>query len=504
MSSQAPAINAAPPPPQAPTASEFTRALELAGLVARAPLRRKRLAALVLALGLVATALAAAFAPRVYSVDTKILAQRNLVMPSLGNPRRSVPSDSDAPTRAAAESILRRDNLVAITREANLVERWDRERPPILHLKDQAVRAVKGPLSPEDKERAIVEVLEKKLWVMADDATIRIALEWSDPNTAFDIVSLAERNYFADRSAVEVAVIVDTIGILTVEADRQREAVDQAFSRVVELRREALEAPEPTSAPAAAPPAPAPRTRVVVTTPKPAPSAAVIDTKIAARLDEKRRAIRAIEEPRQQRIAELTAQRSRLLLTYTEQHPSVLQVDAELKAARAEPSALAELRAEEQALVAALADAGSPAPLPRPVQRRITVTPAPSQTPGGSETLQLQREEEPDLTNAKAKLAVATRKYEDLMDRIDSARIELQTAQAAFKYRYVVVDPPEIPQKATRPAPLLLLLGGLVLSTVLALFVTAAKDLAGGRFVEAWQVRRKLSLPVLAEIDAVR
>jgi hypothetical protein len=86
------------------------------------------------------------------------------------------------------------------------------------------------------------------------------------------------------------------------------------------------------------------------------------------------------------------------------------------------------------------------------------------------------------------------------MDRVDAARIELHAAQAAFKYRYTVVDPPEIPKEAKRPDRVLLSVGGLFLGAVLAVFAAAARDLAGGRFVEAWQVRRLLGVPVLAEI----
>ena len=43
---------------------------------------------------------------------------------------------------------------------------------------------------------------------------------------------------------------------------------------------------------------------------------------------------------------------------------------------------------------------------------------------------------------------------------------------------------------------------GLVLSVLLAFFVAAAKDLSGGLFLEAWQVRRKLSIPILAEVES--
>jgi uncharacterized protein involved in exopolysaccharide biosynthesis len=499
MSTLPTAPSSVPPPAEpAPAASDYVRATELLGLVARAPLRRRRLAAAVFGLAVAVSVATAALVPRVYAVDTKILTQRNLVMPSLGNPRRSVPMESDAPTRAAADVILGRDNLLAIVREANLVERWEAERSMMLRLKDRAVRAVRPSPTDEDKERAIVTVLEKKLSVQADDAIIRISVEWPSPQTAYEIVSLAQRNFLAGRSAVEVAIIADTIGILTVEAGRQREAVDAAFARVVQLRKASLDTTEQAAPPAAAP-ASTPR---LVAAPAPAPKpAAPVDPKIATQLEDKRRAIRAIEEPRQQRIAELEARRARLLMTFTEAHPEVVQVDAELKAARVEPSVLAELRREEAELVTKLNEMAAPEPgRARPRPRMVLVTPASPSSPAAPVADVLTREEEPELADAKARLQVATRRYEDLMDRIDSARIELDTAQAAFKYRYNVVEPPELPREVARPNAVMIALGGILLGALLAFFVAAAGDLASGRFVEAWQVRRKLSIPLLAEI----
>ena len=207
----------APPRDVAAPVPEDPRLSELGGLILRAPMRRSRLAAAVFAIAAIVSTATALLMPRVYAVDTKILTQRNLVMPSLGNPRSAVPMDSDAPTRAAADVILGRDNLVAIIKEADLVARWEAERAPVLRLKDRAVAAFRPPPTDDDKVRALIAVLEKKLYVQADDSTIRIGVEWPDPNTAYEIVSLAQRNFFTGRSAVEVAVIGDTIAILQLD-----------------------------------------------------------------------------------------------------------------------------------------------------------------------------------------------------------------------------------------------------------------------------------------------
>src|SRR5678816_1805861 len=72
--------------------------------------RRRKLLALTVG----ATLAALSVMPRTYRVEATLLAQRNTVMPSLSNPNRRVPLEADSPTRAAAETVLRRDNLLSL------------------------------------------------------------------------------------------------------------------------------------------------------------------------------------------------------------------------------------------------------------------------------------------------------------------------------------------------------------------------------------------------------
>ena len=83
---------------------DLEKVKEWAGFVLRSVRRRRRRAVVAF---LVAASLAAAVIlalPRMYHVQTQLLAQRNSLMPALGNPGRTVPSDADVPTRAAADS----------------------------------------------------------------------------------------------------------------------------------------------------------------------------------------------------------------------------------------------------------------------------------------------------------------------------------------------------------------------------------------------------------------
>src|SRR5262249_32964806 len=148
---------------------DLDRLKELLGFVVRAPRRRKRLSAAVLVVTLVVGFLVAQYWPRSYNCETRILAQKNLVLPALDNPTRAVPHDADAPTKNAADSILKQDNLVAAVKQLDIIDRWEATRQPILRFKDK----VFGGLSkkPEDERlRDMVGLLQTRLLVGSDES----------------------------------------------------------------------------------------------------------------------------------------------------------------------------------------------------------------------------------------------------------------------------------------------------------------------------------------------
>lgn len=59
--------------------------------------------------------------PRIYNSQVKLLVQPDLVGPALSNPGRAVPHE-DNPLANVADTIMRRDNLVALVKETNLVD----------------------------------------------------------------------------------------------------------------------------------------------------------------------------------------------------------------------------------------------------------------------------------------------------------------------------------------------------------------------------------------------
>src|SRR3990172_2605934 len=153
-------------------------------------LRRHRLlAATTLLLSICASVGALWALPKTWHSETRILAQRNQVMASLGNPGRNMPIDSDAPTRAASETVLRRDNLVALVKQTSLMDQWARNRAPAGRVMDWVRRLFHGPPTEEERLDALVGMLEKRLWVTTGEGTVTLGLDWPDRQKGFRLVA---------------------------------------------------------------------------------------------------------------------------------------------------------------------------------------------------------------------------------------------------------------------------------------------------------------------------
>jgi uncharacterized protein involved in exopolysaccharide biosynthesis len=100
---------------------------------------------------------------------------------------------------------------------------------------------------------------------------------------------------------------------------------------------------------------------------------------------------------------------------------------------------------------------------------------------------------------SRSRLRIAVTSYQDLLQRLDAARIELQTTRAAFKFKYGVLVPAQVPSRPVSPKATKVLAGGLVLAAILAIFAALALDIVSGRILERWQIERSLGLPVLGE-----
>jgi uncharacterized protein involved in exopolysaccharide biosynthesis len=446
--------------------------------------RRRKLLALSIALLTVGATLALlSVMPRTYRIEAQLLAQRNTIMPALGNPSRKIPFESDSPTRAAAETVLRRDNLLSLMTQTDLMNHWYRDRSWLFRLKDKLVDLISAPTE-EEKTLGMVEFLESRLTVKAVDPTVTISLEWPDAQLGYRLVDSALQNFLEQRHSTEVSTIAETISILEGHAANLKEAIDAEMEDVKQPQAA-------TPAPTASAPAPAPRRDVTTEASK----AELAEVKVM--LDAKSRAINELEDFRRRRLTDLQAQLAQQRATYADAHPAIVTLLQSISAAQEPSPQLQALNKEERDLQAEY---------DRLSARRAEGSAAVARA-RARDTIPLRsgdkRADDLNAEYARTRLRFAMEKYDVLLERIESARIELDTARAAFKYRYGIIRPPTFPRRPEKPKVPLVFAAGVIAALALGTLAAALADLRSGKILESWQMSRTLGLPVLGQIPRV-
>ncbi|HVQ28941.1 MAG TPA: hypothetical protein VMV21_05135 [Vicinamibacteria bacterium] len=453
----------------------------------RRALRRRWLLGLGLFVAVVAVGVAVvALLPRTYHVQTRILAQRNQVIATLGNPNRTLPSEADSPTRGASEAVLRHDSILTLIRQTNLVEQWQGSRTTAGRFKDSLRRLLKRPEpTRQDIEDALATMLKKRLTVWtATEGTVTISVEWADPEMAFKLVEAAQENFLESRHQAEISVIAESISMLEEHASSVRENVDVALAdyRVRRTKGRASDAAETG-------PAPAP------------PAAAVLPdaetAQLALRVTGKRRAVKELEDYRQRRLGELQAQLAEQRAVYADSHPNVVNLRQSIDAISRDSASLVAARKEQEDLEAEyVRRAGHPLEAETtPVSSPLRLTPIePLKV-----ALDPSAKVEPGEEYARQRMTAAVNRYNTLLERVDAAHMELDAARAAFKYRYVVTEPPRAPKDPSTPNVMLLVAAATAAGLALAVIGCILAELRTGLLVQPWQVERSLGLPLLAD-----
>jgi uncharacterized protein involved in exopolysaccharide biosynthesis len=499
-----------------PEGFDVERVREFGGFVLHAARRRPMVAlttfVTVAAIGLVV----AAAMPKTYVAEVKLLAQRGSAIRILSSQNQQMDA-VDNPTKNVSAMIMRRDNLVALAKDTDLVSRFEATRPALLRLRDRWAAKFLGSVSDEDKLLAMVFTLEKQLEVTTtDDTTVNISVEWSNPRIAYDLVTLVQKNFLEARYDGDVAVINDSIGVLEDHAKTELANVDKElaeYQKIVDDRasRTAAAKAAGRAIPTVTPRGPA------TTGPRPmaASAAAASDPEITKELEQKRARIRAVEEAQQRTLEGLKQQLLQAQLTLTPMHPTVIGLQQQIEAASQPSPELAQLRNEEHSLMDELVPprAAPPPPAgPGPMGGPLSLPGSPfgrapsAADAGAAEGLALllppmSEEHDGQLQLAATELGSAIRAYQDVLGRIDGAKVELDITRAAYKHRYTVVTPAEVPRSPKKRSARAIGAGAVIGAALLALLLVTALDLAGGLVLESWQVRRRLKLEVLGELD---
>lgn len=457
-------------------AFESARLMAWVRFVITAPARHKKVALAAFLMVFAVGVLALLVAPIKWTVSGAILAQRSPVMGVLSNPTMN--REWDAPTRAAREQLLRRENLVQLCEETGFVDKYLATRAPAVRARDWLFEKMGRHRTRDQVLEALADTLNDRLvvWV-SPEGLVNISFTWADREIAFEMVQAAVQNFIEGRYATEVKMVGETIAIL--------EGRDAEIQKQVAATLGQLEQKERALRIRNAPPSrPAPRARVA-----PDQETSRLESTLAAR----RRAAAALEEFRQQRLGELQSQLQQQLGIYAPQHPTVQATRRAIENAAGSSAQLEALRTEVHELerelqrrggnVDTLADAGSSAYDDFAAAARLRL-----------------ESDDPRLEYERRQLDMLLRQHQQFTERLDAARVELDTAQAAFKYRYIVVTPPQLPRAPAKPYGLLFLGGGIAGGIAFALFVSAALDILSGRILERWQIEQQLGLTVFNEV----
>lgn len=438
--------------------------------------------------------------PKTYHVETELLTQRNAALAIRGD------QAGEIPTRIAVETIMRRDNLVAIIRQVDLIHQWYNRRAPLAHVKDVIMRALTKAETEQQTIEWMADVLEKKMTVTTTEGTVTIGLDWPDPTMAVRLVDAAQQNYLEARHAIEISAIAEQVAILQNHAATSRSDVDAAVDAIEKMREDRKAKTSTAVAAAAAEPHPSSPTATAPSPSKPVslePDPELSQLKVM--IEAKQRAINDLEEFRQRRLSELNATLAEKRATYTDNHPVIIDLRQTIDSLSTESPQVKSLRAEVDRLQqdfdtkAAAARAESrPVPL-------ISGKPAGTPPPLPGNIIRIEQEggddRDPAMMYAFTQLRDAMQKYSTLRAQIEAAQIDFDTAEAAFKYRYSVVNPPIFPKKPSKPNATLVSVAGLLGGLFVALFAAIAVDLRRGRFYQLWQIERALDLPTLTELD---
>ncbi|MCL2625913.1 MAG: hypothetical protein FWD46_03715 [Cystobacterineae bacterium] len=441
--------------------------------------------------------------PPKYHSEAVLLANRNSMLASLGNPHRNMAQDTEGPTQAARETVMAHDNLVSMVRQLELVEHWQTTRNPVLGLKDKLMGLLSKPPTEEDKIEGMVDILEKRLIVYTgQNGTVSIEVYWPEASLARRIVETAQQNFLEARHLAEVSAISEAISILEGYVANDELSIEQLVSnmeKAVEERRAARGKGRTPSSSAAA------ETKTTKTMPRPSSETANAQMLAQLRFNirSRARAIEDLEESRSRRVAELQNQLTDQRTVYASSHPNITDLEHRIRAAREDSPQLASLRREMLQFLDEYRSLGGRDPetdsLSTSSIRRSGVNRNTSEL---LDQLLPEMDDDPSVLVAREQLRMSIAKLQELQMRLDSARIESDAARAAFKYRYSVIKPAQMPKRAASPNRPLIAVAGLAVGALLSVFICFLLDFLSGRIMESWQIENRLKLPVLSEFQS--
>ena len=420
--------------------------------------------------------------PPLYRVETTVLTQR---APALPSPIWSTVQDD--PTHSVWELVHRRENLLTLIQQTKLYpsaasSHVDETRRPLL---GRFVRLISDASADRDPLDALVKQLDRKLLVTTKEATIRISIDWPDPSQAYHLVETATQNFLDARHTQEITAIEDMVSMLKGRADALRDQLDGVTQEA--QRRSPRQERDSHSEQMAIPAAPQSGGEELV--------------RLKATVDAKERAIQGMEETRRRQLADLQAQLDQKRAAFTDAYPGVIQLRQDIEALSQDSPQIVKLREEHQKLqqeyLRQKAQQDSLARLARRRPAQPSTSPRVSHEAGSVAVEQKAGSVAMEQNEAPFDARLL---YQQVVERLNIAQLELDAARVAFTYRYNVIWPAEVPTDPVSPKAWKIFGLGIPGALFLAMLAAVLIELRRGTVLDRWQVERGLGLPVLAEL----
>jgi uncharacterized protein involved in exopolysaccharide biosynthesis len=226
---------------------------------------------------------------------------------------------------------------------------------------------------------------------------------------------------------------------------------------------------------------------------------------LRGRIADARRTRAELEAEHAREVGQLRARIAERRLLLTERHPEIQVLRGTQTKLEAEPAALADARRRESALVEEYGARGGDRALlagdgplavatANPVASPAPATPAPPRADVAPVIVSTSPDDEDDtLAYERALLKSLMENYQDLLGRLANVRVELQTARAAFPYRYSITAPARFPKEPDSPNAILLVVGALLAGSVAGYVGAVFAELRSRSLTSPAAIRRFLA-----------
>ena len=486
-------------------------AANVLGYVMAAVGRHRRLVVLTSVVTFALVLALAITTPRSYRIESRILTHKSAVMSALVHPDRAIPQSADAPTAGAVELVKSRANLEDLLADTGLEKLWEQKRSRLGRAKDALFAKVFGAPKEKDMHEAYLKMLDEKVEAHVEGEMVLLNVEWPDAEVALSLANNLVARFLTMRHDMELGEVAQSVNILgrNVESSRAGiEVVVKRMQKVLEDRETDLQVRAGT--PRSEARHRSRKSSKYISIRKPVGVSAQESSpqgspahELRKQLAEKQTALSVMKRAYEDRVRRAEDELTNLRASLGPDHPDVREAKSKLDAIiKASPNEVGQLEADSAKLATQV---GTLPPDPAPAVRagpqeqeeqkfdlvKVAV----------SEDLYKEMDKDPEVTAVLDELKKRQDGHDELVRRLNSARIESETANVAFDYRYKITSPPVMPTKPVKPNVPVMVGGGAVAAIALGFFLALLADLTSGRLLESWQVERFLRVKMLGEIE---